>query len=167
MKIQPATEPDFSAVLELNEAAAPHVNSIPLATLRDLAGDAAYFRVARDGDRLAGFLLALGEDATYDSPNFLWFRDRYRSFVYVDRVVVSASHRRTGVGLALYEDLVQTVGERARRVTCEVNVEPPNPGSLVFHRGLGFVEVGRQRTDGGDKLVSLMEMDLVENRRKA
>ncbi len=33
-------------------------------------------------------LLAFDQDADYDSPNFSWFRSRYRRFVYVDRIVV-------------------------------------------------------------------------------
>ncbi|HXV37437.1 MAG TPA: hypothetical protein VEC18_09820 [Myxococcota bacterium] len=37
---------------------------------------------------------------------------------------------------------------------------PPNPGSLAFHERCGFVEVGRQDTDGGAKLVCLVSKDL-------
>ena len=41
------------------------------------------------------------------------------------------------------------------RVTCEFDVDPPNPASEAFHRSFGFREVGRQRVAGGSKLVSL------------
>ena len=34
------------------------------------------------------FLLAFDEGATYDSPNFQWFRRRYERFVYIDRAPV-------------------------------------------------------------------------------
>jgi uncharacterized protein len=33
-------------------------------------------------------MLAFDQDADYDSPNFLWFRERLARFVYADRVVV-------------------------------------------------------------------------------
>jgi len=43
-------------------------------------------------------------------------------------------------------------------MTLEVNVDPPNPPSLAFHSGRGYVEVGR----GGpaDHVVSLMAKEL-------
>jgi hypothetical protein len=41
-------------------------------------------------------------------------------------------------------------------VTAEVNMEPPNPGSLAFHHRLGFREVGQQDTYGGSVRVSLL-----------
>jgi uncharacterized protein len=49
---------------------------------------------------------------------------------------------------------------RAERVTCEVNLEPPNPVSQRFHESLGFVEVGRQETYGGSVTVQLLERRL-------
>ena len=41
-------------------------------------------------------------------------------------------------------------------LTCEVNLKPPNPGSIVFHQQLGFAEVDQQETEQGAKRVSLM-----------
>jgi hypothetical protein len=35
--------------------------------------------------------------ARYDSPNYLWFRNRYQRFVYVDRIVVA--RRRADVAV--------------------------------------------------------------------
>jgi len=40
-------------------------------------------------------------------------------------------------------------------VTCEYDIEPPNPASERFHRGFGFAEVGRQSVADGKKQVSL------------
>ena len=40
-------------------------------------------------------------------------------------------------------------------LTLEINLEPPNPGSLALHGKLGFAEVGQLVADEG-KLVSLM-----------
>ena len=40
------------------------------------------------------------------------------------------------------------------RVVCEVNLDPPNPGSDAFHERLGFRVVDEQ--DTGDKRVALM-----------
>jgi predicted GNAT superfamily acetyltransferase len=41
-------------------------------------------------------------------------------------------------------------------VTCEVNLDPPNPGSEAFHARLGFKQVGVQSTKGGAVTVSLL-----------
>ena len=41
-------------------------------------------------------------------------------------------------------------------LTCEVNLKPPNDGSILFHEKYGFEQVGTQETDGGEKEVSLM-----------
>jgi predicted GNAT superfamily acetyltransferase len=40
-------------------------------------------------------------------------------------------------------------------ITCEYNIDPPNPASKRFHDKFGFKELGRQRVAGGSKLVSL------------
>ena len=51
-----------------------------------LLGEAFY---ARRIGALEAFIMTFDQDARYDSPNFLWFRERYPRFVYVDRVVVA------------------------------------------------------------------------------
>ncbi|MHB1091087.1 MAG: hypothetical protein ACYC06_04325 [Ilumatobacteraceae bacterium] len=40
-------------------------------------------------------------------------------------------------------------------LTCEVNLQPPNPDSLRFHQRLGFGEVGQQESKPG-LIVSLL-----------
>jgi predicted GNAT superfamily acetyltransferase len=62
----------------------------------------------------------------------------------------------------LYEhlfDFAKTQGRTA--VTCEVNLEPPNPGSLRFHRRFGFEDVDTQATKGGNVVVQLLQAPLV------
>jgi predicted GNAT superfamily acetyltransferase len=50
-------------------------------------------------------------------------------------------------------------GDRFERMVCEVNVLPPNPASLAFHRSRGYVEVGRL-THGQGKVVALLSKEL-------
>ncbi len=68
--------------------------------------------------------------------------------------------RRSGIGRLLYADLEGVASAHAPDLTCEVNLDPPNPGSFVFHERSGFFEVGRQHTGGGENLVCLMSKDL-------
>ncbi len=53
--------------------------------------DRAFF-AGRIGEADA-FLIAFDQDADYDSPNFLWFRERFERFVYVDRIAVAPAAR--------------------------------------------------------------------------
>lgn len=110
--------------------------------------DRARFALAAMPDQ--AFLLAFDQKPAEVSPNFDWFAARYSGFVYVDRVVVAASAQGLGLGRALYEQLlVEARAVGFQRVACEVNIDPPNPGSLAFHERLGFAGVGEARLANG------------------
>jgi predicted GNAT superfamily acetyltransferase len=122
-----------------------------------LVGNA--FLARRIGDD--AFLLALDQGASYDSPNFLWFRERYPRFVYIDRVVVAPAARGRGLARRLYEGLFEEARRAGHeRLACEVNREPPNPASDAFHAALGFVEVGTARIHDGAKTVRYLARPL-------
>src|SRR5688500_8216080 len=137
----PITSDVEAQVLALNNDHAVELSLLDGAQLAALLTHA--FHARRIGS-LDAFLIAFDERAAYDSPNYLWFRDRHARFVYVDRVAVAPHARGHGLGRLLYADLFR----RARAaghdlVGCEVNVTPPNPASDAFHAALGFSEVGR------------------------
>lgn len=144
----------------LNEDAVPAVNDISLAEFDWFRVHAPYFRVAERGGELIGLLIALMPGLEYDSPNYQWFQRRGGQFVYIDRIVVAEHGRGQGVGRQLYDDLALFAAPFADRLTCEVNLRPANPGSVLFHERMGFREVGRQETTGGKKEVLLMEREL-------
>ena len=160
--IAEASASDLDAVLDLNASAVPNVNLVSRDTLRRLREQACYFKVAKSGGRVTSegrviaFLLALPEGAAYESMNYRWFSARYPKFVYIDRIVVGSGSRREGVGRRLYEDLAAMARERAPVLACEVNLRPPNPGSMTFHEAFGFEEVGQQDTEGGTKRVRML-----------
>jgi len=106
--------------------------------------------------------MAFDQDADYDSPNYLWFRERYPRFVYVDRIVVAPAMRKCGLANRLYEDLFRVAKDAGHdRVVCEVNSDPPNPASDAFHAALGFVEVGHASIHGGTKTVRYLARPLL------
>ncbi len=106
-------------------------------------------------------VIAFDQAADYDSPNFLWFRDRYETFVYVDRVVVASSARGRGHARRLYEGLFAAAEQAGhRRIVCEVNSDPPNPQSDAFHAKLGFAEVGAAHLPDRGKQVRYLERHL-------
>jgi hypothetical protein len=146
-------------MLELNQAWVPHVGPVDEPRLAALVAGAGLALVAVGADgALAGFLIALGPGADYDSPNYRWFSGRHDRFTYVDRVAVSAAQRGAGLGRRLYRAVAEHAAAEGSPVVCaEVNLEPPNPGSSAFHAAMGFVPVGTQWTSGGKVRVELLE----------
>jgi len=155
MQIRVGERSDYAAVLAMNESALPHVSSLTESEFSVLAGQCFYFGVAWVDGAVAGFLMALRPGEDYPSLNYRWFSDRYASFVYIDRIVVAPQFNGLGIGRALYADVERSARGVAPILTCEVNLDPPNPGSVAFHGKLGFKEVGQLVADEG-KLVSLM-----------
>jgi len=142
------------ALLALNNAHAAELSWLERERLRHLVAEA--FVAKRIGDADA-FILAFDQDAGYDSPNFLWFRARYRRFVYVDRIVVAPGARRRGHARRLYLDLfAEALKAGHDQVVCEVNSDPPNPASSAFHAALGFAGVGTAILHGRSKTVSYL-----------
>ncbi len=162
LALRDAEARDLDATLVLNEAVVPAVNSLDPDRMRWFFRTADYCRVVNRGGELLGFMIGFFEGSDYASDNYRWFSARYERFAYVDRVAVSDSARRLGVASALYADFVTTIGESRALMTCEVNLRPPNPGSLAFHERLGFRQVATQTLDGGSKEVALMVRNLTE-----
>jgi predicted GNAT superfamily acetyltransferase len=152
MLVRDSAPRDHEAILELNNAASPHVNALTTDAFAWLAANADYFRVAQDPlspDAPIGFVLAMRSGLPYWSLNYRWFSERYDQFLYLDRVVVADGARRRGVGRLLYDDIVAFARGRWPCIALEVNLRPPNPGSLAFHERQGFERVG-VREDGPD-----------------
>jgi uncharacterized protein len=149
---------ELDAVLEMNEKAVPHVNSLQMEEMLELRNQSAYFRVAAAGGSGApeAFLIGLTPDARYGSPNFLWFCRNYPSFAYIDRVAVAEDARRHGLASALYDDFERHFRARFPMLACEVNLRPSNPASMEFHLRQGFRQVGSQVIDQGAKEVAMM-----------
>lgn len=149
------TAPD--ALVALNNASAVETSELDGARMAGMVREAFAARQVGEADAL---LLAFDQDAAYDSPNFLWFCDRYDRFVYVDRIIVAAAARGRGLARALYADLFAMARAAGHeRVVCEVNSDPPNPASDAFHAALRFVSVGSALLANG-KTVTYMARDL-------
>jgi len=158
LRLRVMRDADLPAVTLLNSAAVPDVNALAEQELADVRAMCDVALVATDpGGTVIAFLLSLGSGADYASENYAWFESRGIAHQYIDRIVVSAQAKGTGVGRALYESVFERARERgANEITCEVNVVPPNPGSLAFHERMGFRRIGEQDTKGGTVRVALM-----------
>jgi len=162
------TPDDVPALAALNDAAVPAVNRLGAEGLAAHVPRCAVAVTVPDGDGAPlAFLLALAPGTEYDSENYRWFSAHRPGSLYVDRIVVAPHAHGRGLGRLLYA----AVEERARElglaeITCEVNLEPPNPGSLAFHGRLGFVQVGEQVTKGGSVRVALLARPVDEVARR-
>lgn len=155
--VRDAAAADHAALLAMNNGATPHVNALSADAFAWIVSRADYFRVAENGTGLLGFVIALKPGHDYWSLNYQWFSQRGGEFLYLDRIIVADRARGAGVGRALYDDIDRFASGRWPRISLEVNLLPPNPGSLAFHERLGFRRVGVREEENGTKAVALME----------
>lgn len=159
-KPRPIIEADLDWVLALNRIHEVELSPLSRAALTALVAKAAY---ARAVDENAAYLIAFDQDADYDSPNFLWFRERLSRFIYVDRIAVRHAHRGRGLARILYEDLFRHgLRDNHRVIVCEVNSEPPNPASDAFHQAMNFTEMGAAHLQDRDKTVRYLRRALTD-----
>ncbi len=159
----PITSDVLDPLLQLNNDHFELLSWLTKDEFAQLIKDAFYAREMGNGQ---GMLVAFDQDALYESPNFLWFKTRYSRFIYIDRIVISDRARGNGFGRTLYEDLFCLAQKSGyEQVCCEVNIHPPNPGSHIFHKRLGFEQVGEAEIphydrDGETKRVTYYMLDL-------
>ena len=151
---------DFVQIHSLNQLSLPAVSSVTINEMNKFLQIADYFRTLTINNEFAGFLIALFPGKDYKSLNYKWFEKRYKSFIYVDRIVIKSKHRGKGLGKAFYSDLTKFSQHKINYITCEVNIRPKNEGSMIFHKTYGFDQVGTQTTEEGKKEVSLMSYKL-------
>ncbi|CAK9781392.1 acetyltransferase [Cutaneotrichosporon oleaginosum] len=157
---RPLAPADVAPLLALNNEHAQALSWQEPGQFDTLLGTAFHTRTIGPEGAPAALLVAFDQSAAYDNDNFRWLKARFSTFVYIDRVVVAASAAGKGYARALYDELGETAAAAGQqRLVCEINVDPPNPGSVAFHSKMGFREVGRARLDNG-KTVAYFECPL-------
>jgi len=141
---------DIDAALELNNFNTPAVGELDHVQLQFLI-DHSLYSFAIGADTLHAFCITFAPGAPYTSVNYQWFSKKYTNFVYLDRIVVSEIMRNQTLGEKLYLAVEQRmIKDRCAPIlTCEVNLNPPNHGSIRFHNRIGFHEVGQQESKPG------------------
>jgi len=160
ISIRDVREADLPQVLALNNAAGPTILSLSPEKLRFFFDEAVYFRVAEAEGQVIGFLIAMDQGSHYTSSNFLWFKEHYPAFIYIDRIVVDSAQRGAGLGRVLYADVTSFAEVRAPLLACEVFLQPRNDAVLLFHGTSGFQEVGQQVMTENGLPVSLLVKEL-------
>ena len=155
-KIISAHLDDLEFVLHLNQKNTPAVSDSSFEIMSYFLRVSDYFKILTVDEKPIGFLIALMPGEDYHSENYRWFNMKYKSFIYIDRVVISEKYRGRGYGKLLYNDLHHFSKGKVLKLACEVNTRPMNLQSIKFHDKFGFYEVGTQETENGKKKVSLL-----------
>jgi uncharacterized protein len=143
-------ESNIDGLRELNNLHAQETSLLNDNQFRHLLREACYSRSVAPSHAL---ILGFDPQAKYDSPNFVWFCERFSNFVYIDRVIVSHRSRRQGLAGALYQVLYKWAASRhCDMVVCEVNAVPPNTASDSFHEQMGFTQIGDGKPHAGKRV---------------
>ena len=161
MIIRKAENKDLKKILELNEESVHFLSPLTMEKLEHLVSQSELLEVVDVDGEVEAFVLTVIEGKDYDSVNYLWFASHYKRFLYIDRVVVSVKMHGKGLGGMLYKSVFDYAKQKGIPfVTAEIDINPPNPGSLSFHEKYGFKEVGKQTVADGKKVVSLQAVEM-------
>ena len=142
MDIRALSHDDVPSIWAINEDGLPGTGQVTQNEILALLTLSEFSQGAFDNDELVGFVICLSPGTRYGSLNYAWFNQRFQAFIYVDRIAVHPQHRGQGIGSLLYERVIAHAADMQVPVAAEVNLEPPNPGSMRFHHRFHFEEVG-------------------------
>ncbi len=159
--IRDAVQADEDFILALNAASTPAVGEMDAKDYRDIATQAHRILIAEAGGEPAGFLILIRPGSSYPSDNYGWFEEQFNNHLYIDRIAISESAKGLGVGRALYDAAMGIAAELGeKRLTAEVNEDPPNPESMAFHTKLGFRHLLSRTSPRLGKVVAMLERPL-------
>ena len=143
----PIADSDLGQIFAINQENIPEVGDIKnLDRLKDLIKWSSHVIVVRSNE-IAGFIILMRENITYDSLNYEFFNGQDQAFLYVDRIAIKDGHRRQGLGRMIYEETIEIANQLNVMTCCEVNTVPRNDPSLAFHKSFEFREVGTKDYD--------------------
>ena len=158
MTIRRFCRDDLPALYRANVASVPGVGAETEASLAKWIDLSTCFVATDADDTPLGFITLIATGTTaYTSANLRWLESYSeqvaQSLIYVDRIALLPDARGQRLGEALYRAAFDHFSG-TDLIGCEVNIQPPNPGSHRFHKRLGFHQVGERHYDGGDKGVA-------------
>ena len=149
LKIIKLIESPSSKLLEylysLNQENTPEVGSLNDAkSFRKLFELSSNSLLIEYKNQVIGFMICFRENSIYDSENYMFFNDKKKKFLYIDRVVIKSDYRRMGFGTRVYKYLDKVAAKESLPICCEVNSIPLNQISFNFHAKNGFIMVGER-----------------------
>jgi predicted GNAT superfamily acetyltransferase len=163
-RLRPLAAADHATLLRLNAEGQPAVHPLDWPTLEELLAFEGHHQVAVDDTgAVLGYLLTFASVSAYADTEISELRRRVpEPFLYICQVVVAPAHRRRGIAGAFYAAAAGAARRAGAFVLCsDVNLDPPNPDSLAFHRRLGFKEIGRGTASNGFA-IAFLQLRLAE-----
>ena len=154
MEVRQLVSEDVEAAWQINEQGLPGTGQVSQEEMVDLLSLCELPIGVFEENSLLGFALCLLPRTRYASLNYAWFNQRYQEFLYVDRIAVGEDYRGQGIGTLLYQKVIEYAEQQSCSVAAEVNLKPPNPGSIRFHHLHNFTEIGV--FEQNEKTVSMM-----------
>src|SRR5262245_49252325 len=109
--LRPMRDDDIAFVLELNDANVALTAPMDRDRLLWMQAMADRLDVVELRGARAGFVVTFGPTTTYDSPNYLWFQQKFGdAFGYLDRIVLHEDFRRQGLGGVVYDACEASAG---------------------------------------------------------
>ena len=142
MQTRKLTQYDVDSMWLINEQGLPGTGQVTPQEISQLLELSTISLGVFSNDELLGFVICLSPGTDYASLNYAWFNEKYEHFIYVDRIAVSTDYRDRGIGSLLYQEVVSYSNQHSIPIAAEVNLTPPNPGSMRFHERFQFEEVG-------------------------
>ena len=125
----------LNQILELNQNNLPALGGIIDLDALSLLYQQSKFCIYKIWEgQLVAFALIMDQSSKYQSPNYLYFKNKYKGFLYIDRIAVSATFQRMGIGHSIYQELFSKTSKLSIPLCCEVNTFPVNQPSLDFHK---------------------------------
>jgi hypothetical protein len=149
---------DLSVIYTINQDNVPEVGFLQkileLELLIDLSSST---YILRSNNSIEAFIILMRENNKYSSQNYAYFNSKYKSFLYIDRIAVKKLSRKKSLGSALYNEAIKQANEMKLPLCCEVNKEPFNKVSMLFHENLKFNNIGSKVFTKGKKEVFYLE----------
>tara|TARA_B100000674_G_C37649806_1_gene827383 strand:- start:146 stop:679 length:534 start_codon:yes stop_codon:yes gene_type:complete len=140
--LKEAKKTSLREVFEINESHKPMLSSLgdlgKLEDLIELSTFGSFFVFQRE---ICAFIVCMREDLPYESPNYKYFQNKYKKFLYIDRVGVKKGLENRGFGSFMYGNIFENYINERLIICAEANIEPINKQSLKFHEKMGFRKV--------------------------
>ena len=135
----------LSEILNINQAHVPMVGSLEnTKDLANLVKMSSLLALTKENDEITSFIVCLREGEQYKSLNYAYFSEKYKKFLYVDRIGVKNGHQNKGLGSLLYKKIDQIGNKIGLPICAEVNTKPYNKTSIQFHIKHGFKKIGEK-----------------------
>ena len=143
------------SIFNLNQLNIPALGSLEdYNHLKNLINSSSFIALIKINNNLLGFAIIMGSLSEYSSPNFLYFKKKYKDFMYIDRIAISEKYQRKGFGSLIYNELYNQSINSGISLCCEVNTKPLNQQSLDFHKKLEFSII--EEISFGKKIVAML-----------